>query len=130
MTAHDHSEFIPGCFRCDLNSDEADAPTAVMHVNLYQVSKEIQDEIEQKLDDLTDLGSDIHVYSHSDDCDVSDHCHGPGSRWLTAHDAALTAQIREEIAGRIEAERDDRYNDWRDVGLNVAATIARTEETT
>lgn len=26
MTAHDHTEFVPGCYRCDLNLDEMPTP--------------------------------------------------------------------------------------------------------
>jgi hypothetical protein len=45
---------------------------------------------------------------------------------LAAAVPVLLATERERIATAIEAVRDDRYNQWRDVGLNLAASIART----
>lgn len=41
--------------------------------------------------------------------------------------AATLAAERERISRAIEAELDDRFNKWRDVGLHVAAHIARSD---
>jgi hypothetical protein len=44
---------------------------------------------------------------------------------IADRDRLILAGERERIAQAIEAARDDRYNQWRDVGLNLAAAIAR-----
>ena len=43
MTAHDHTEYVPGCFRCDLTGDELGATAPVSPEQREALARQLHD---------------------------------------------------------------------------------------
>lgn len=103
MTAHDHADFVPGCFRCDLSREEVAAQTPDHIARAAEVLTEAwKDRIEQGISDAPEG----HCYAFADA--LAD----AGLLATPERDAAVAAKTLREAANEVYGDERAAGQHW------------------